>query len=61
MKYHYVTVEYAGTDEEYITAEFRTADEAYAFANKIDKAKARRVTEVDVMKRLDDGALTTEF
>lgn len=61
MKYKYVTVEYTGTDEEHITAEFRTASEAYAFANKVNKSNAHRVTEVDVMKRLSDGTLTAEF
>lgn len=53
----WVVVENVGTDEQYIWAEF----EMYVSAVKECRNSGGRDNGFDVMKRLDDGTLTTEF
>lgn len=49
----WVVVTDPGTDQEDILADFRTATQARQFM--------RAHPDTDLMKRLDDGSLTTEF
>lgn len=51
-------VEFPGTDQENIVQEFWTARDAYRF---IERNYTDDECEADVMKRNDDGFLTTEF
>lgn len=51
----YVLVQNAGQDDEFIVEEFRTIEEAYAFQHEFND------DVFEIMKRLPDGTLTTDF
>jgi hypothetical protein len=51
----YEVVAYPGTDQQSIVAGFDLASQAYAFV------RSHPADDLDVMKRLLDGTLTTEF
>lgn len=54
----WVVVEKPGQDDENIVADFATLREAYRF---IDRNYTEDECDADVMRRLDDGTLTTDF
>lgn len=54
----WVVVEHPGTDDENIVIDFYTAREAYRY---IERNYTEDECDVDVMKRREDGVLTTEF
>lgn len=54
----WVVVEFPGTDREQIVIDYPTAREAFRF---IERNYTEDECDVDVMRRRDDGVLTTEF
>jgi len=54
----WVVVEFAGTDREQIVIDFPTAREAFRY---IERNYCEDECDVDVMKRRNDGVLTTEY
>jgi len=54
----WVVVEFPGTDREQIVIDYPTAREAFRF---VERNYTEDECDVDVMKRRDDGVLTTEF
>ena len=54
----WVVVEFAGTDRENEVIDFPTAREAFRY---VERNYTEDECDVDVMKRRDDGVLTTEF
>lgn len=57
----YVVVQNPGTDKQTEIFECKTSNEAYARFNHEEKQDDEGVNTYDVMKRLPDGTLTTEF
>lgn len=54
----WVVVEFPGTDRENIVIDFYTAREAFRY---IERNYSEDECDVDVMKRRNDGVLTTDF
>lgn len=54
----WVVVEFPGTDRENLVIDFYTAREAFRY---IERNYSEDECDVDVMRRRDDGILTTEF
>ena len=61
MKTSWVVVQYAGFTSEKVVHEARTFDDAFCAMCEMYEPGERDELHVDVMKRLPDGSLTTEF
>lgn len=59
--YPWVVVELAGYTDERVTHEAETYDEAYVAMHELYTDFEREELDVDIMKRLSDGTLTTEY
>lgn len=57
----WVVVQHAGLTTERIVAECRTYDDALCAQGKLYAAEERAELGIDIMKRLPDGGLTTEY
>lgn len=59
--YPWVVVEHAGYTDEQIVYEAETYDEATTAMRELYADFEREDLDVDIMKRLSDGTLTTEY
>jgi len=62
MTNKWVVVIYAGEDRQEVVCECRTYDDAWtAYHEQFTNDDERDELGADIMKRLDDGSLTTEY